>query len=138
TCGDRRAAWFGGRVPAPDRAGRGDPPQVRHPRAGAAQPRTDDRCGAARDPATAAAGTARSTLARNRRAARTGCTRKLPRTDPRTSGFPRLLPRRHPDRRDRTAADRIAPEQTWQQGRRRIAARDPVGVLVGAEPLWPD
>ena len=56
---DRRAARFGRRLPAPDRAGRGDPSQVRHPRDRAAQPRAGHRRGAARDAAAARRRTAR-------------------------------------------------------------------------------
>src|SRR6185437_13379746 len=53
------ASRGGGRA-ARHRAGRGDPPKVRHPRAGAAQPGADRGRGAARQPAPSRRGRARN------------------------------------------------------------------------------
>ena len=61
--GGRLATRQHRRPPARDRAGRSDPPQVRHPRAGAALAGAVHRCGAARQPAPARRGTARGTVA---------------------------------------------------------------------------
>src|SRR3546814_18532912 len=65
------------------------------------------------------------------------CARPLPRAGLRRAAFRRLLPRRHADRRDRAPAHRFAPLAPAQRRHPR-AARDPVGVLLGAEPLRPD
>ena len=61
---------------------------------------------------------------------------RLPRARLGEPGVRRLLPRLHPGRRARAAGDRLAPGAPARGERRlsRLAARDPVGLRVDAEP----
>jgi len=128
--GRRLAAGQHRRPPAGHRAGRGDPPQVRHPCAGAALAGAGGRRGAAREPAATPGRTARGAVDAGDGHRRGRERAPLPRPG-RRCAVHGVLPHRHPDRRDRAHDPGLAAVAPARPGRGAVQpARDPVGVRL--------